>query len=417
MRVRKFFPDLLGNKAGRRFFAFIFYFAEGAPIGFIWWGMPTLLRKNGEDVDVIGAFIAALTLPWVFKFLWAPLIDILRNKRFGYSKWIGWSQTFMCLSLVPLLFIPLAGNTLAWGVLLFIHSLCAATQDVAIDAMIIKVVAEKEKGLLNGFMQAGMLTGRSLFGGGALLLLNELGLPMIIGLMIMVIFGISLLLVFVKEPRQSFSDKPQLKTFTTRLRSAFGSLNTWYTIGFALTGAAAFEAVGALSGPLLTDKGLSVEKIGFFFSVPAVASMLAGSLAGGYISDRFQRKKAITLFLLGSVITTILLSTADIVAPTLLPLFHTVLISVIYFFTGMFTSSSYALFMEASDPDIGATQFSTFMAATNGCEAWVVAAAGMVAASYGYGWAFLLMCLVSLFSLVFLFRVKKITARSRDRNF
>jgi len=104
--------NLLESKAGTRFIVFAFYFAEGIPIGFIWWAMPTLLNQNGVEVDVIGSFTALLTLPWILKFLWAPLIDILRTPNFGFKKWIGVSQLAMCLTLIPLLFIPISGNIL-----------------------------------------------------------------------------------------------------------------------------------------------------------------------------------------------------------------------------------------------------------------------------------------------------------------
>ena len=50
------------------------------------------------------------------------------------------------------------------------HALAASTQDVAIDALAIGAVPPQTRGRLNGAMQAGMLTGRSVFGGGMLIL-------------------------------------------------------------------------------------------------------------------------------------------------------------------------------------------------------------------------------------------------------
>ena len=65
------------------------------------------MRQNGVEIDRITAFTALLTLPWALKFLWAPLIDVLRSGRFGYTKWIGVSQAMMCITLLPLAFLPL----------------------------------------------------------------------------------------------------------------------------------------------------------------------------------------------------------------------------------------------------------------------------------------------------------------------
>ncbi len=398
--------NLLAHKPGRNLIAFAFYFAEGIPIGFIWWAMPTLLREQGAGTAVIGSFTAILTLPWVFKFLWAPLIDVLRTPRFGFTSWIGLSQLCMCLSLVPLLFIPLAGNILTWAVLLFIHSLCAATQDVSVDALVINVVAVKEKGLLNGYMQAGMLLARSLFGGGVLMFTADWGLPLTIGLMILAIMATMLLLPFIKEPAALPAAKKRVQHFRQNFAKAFAAKRTWYGIGFALTAAAAFEAAGAFAGPFFADMQIPQQRIGFFFAIPVVVSMLVGGLVGGLLSDRLSRKKSVGIFLAGFVLMIAVIAFLGI-SKTPLPGYGWMgLYSGMYFFTGMFTAASYALFMDITDREIGATQFSTYMAATNGCESWVVYSAGMIAASNGYHVAFLSMCLVSLAGLFFLQKIR-----------
>ncbi len=71
-----------------------------------------------------------------------------------------------------------------------------------------------------------------------------------------------------------------------------------------------------------------------------------------------------------------------------------------YFFIGLFTASSYALFMDLTDARLGGTQFSAFMSATNGCESWSAWAGGrIVGPGHHYAAAFLIMCGASLLSL------------------
>lgn len=398
--------NLLKHKAGRGLIAFAFYFAEGAPIGFIWWAMPTLLRQKGIEVDTISAFTAMLTLPWVFKFLWAPLIDIFRSPAFGYTKWIGWSQLFMCLTLLPLVFIPIPGNVMWWGILLLLHSLCAATQDVSVDAFVINVIAKQEKGILNGYMQAGMLLGRSIFGGAALVFIPAIGLPLTVSLMIACILSIMVLFLFIKEPTVARIQKSTFQDFKNRLKATFFKKPTWYVIAFALTAAAAFEAVGGMSGVFFTDKNIDSKAIGFFFSIPVVIAMLIGGLAGGFLSDKMSRKRSVTIFLLGFVLIITGISLLDFIHPEASHFSLLMLFAWMYFFIGMFTSSSYALFMDATNPKLGATEFSTFMAATNACETWVIWATGILVFSYSYTIAFLIMCFVSLLSLFFLRKIK-----------
>ena len=87
------------------------------------------------------------------------------------------------------------------------------------------------------------------------------------------------------------------------------------------------------------------------------------------------------------------------------------LLTGMYFFVGLFTAASYALFMDLTDPRLGGTQFSTYMAATNGCEAWSTWTGGRIAGSAGYPTAFLAMSIASLVSLV-LVRRMSIAARA-----
>lgn len=394
--------DLLQHKKGRAFFVFTLYLSEGAPIGFIWWALPTILRDMKVDVASITSITALLVLPWVFKFLWAPLVDTLRNNRYGFKTWIFFSQLVMAVALIPLVFLSPVTHLSVWVACLVIHSLAAATQDVSIDAMVINGVVKEERGILNGYMQAGMLIGRSLFGGGALMMLHSIGLHFVMLLMIVCISATMVILFFVKEPSYTSSQGNRFKNLLSNLSLSFSKKNTWLVILFALTSAAAFEVAGGLAGPFLNDLGISKEKIGFFFFIPVVVAMLSGGLLGGWLSDHMSRKKSVTIFLLGFVFFVALLGLMkgfDFINGSL-PYF--IIFSGMYLFVGMFTVSSYALFMDHTNPKIGATQFSTYMAATNGCEAWTIWAAGKLTGLWDYSTAFLIMCIVSLISLFFL---------------
>jgi len=77
------------------------YFSEGAPIGFIWLAMPTRLRARDVPIEQITWLTAILVIPWTFKFLWAPLVDLLRGRRWTLRHWIIAAQTAMGLTLLP----------------------------------------------------------------------------------------------------------------------------------------------------------------------------------------------------------------------------------------------------------------------------------------------------------------------------
>jgi hypothetical protein len=84
-----------------------------------------------------------------------------------------------------------------------------------------------------------------------------------------------------------------------------------------------------------------------------------------------------------------------------------VLLALIGVGIGVFTAATYAMYMNLTQPSIAATQFSTFMGAINGCEAWSVYVLGRLIAGWGYGPGFLAMCVASLFALPILARLAR----------
>lgn len=377
----------------------LLYFSEGAPIGFIWWALPTLLRDEGLAVGRITSLMAVLVLPWTLKFLWAPVVDVVRGRRWRLRSWIASAQVAMGLCLVPLFWLHPIDDFGAWSALLFLHAVFAATQDVAIDALAVRTVGPKERGWVNGAMQAGMILGRSLFGGVGILIVARFGWPWVFAALLVAIWG-SLAMLHVwapDEPDRGVSMRGALREILASLAGVAKSRTTWFALAFALVGGAAFEAAGALAGPFMIDRGIAKESIGTFFAGPTVIAMLVGGLVGGRVSDRFGRVGSVAVFL-----AFVIVCVAGIVMiPT--GASHGAVFAVygaLYFSIGLFTASSYALFMDLTDARVGATQFSAFMAATNGCEAWSTWASGRIVESGGYGLAFGTMAAVSVAGLI-----------------
>ena len=390
--------NLLATSRGRRALFTFLYFTEGAPIGFLWWALPTMLRAAGVELGALTLLLSTLVLPWALKFLWAPLVDVLRSARFGFRGWIVGCQIVMALTL-----LPLAGGGLDVGMawitsLLFVHAMAAATQDAAIDALAIRSAGEDERGSLNGWMQAGMLAGRSTFGGGLLVFREPLGDTGIILLLVSVL-GLSLLVACVYRevsPPPRRPDESPLRVFLDHLRRVVSARTTWLALFFAAIAGAGFEAVGGLAGPMLVDRGMTSADVGRFFALPAVGCMAAGALVGGALSDRLGRRASVGGFHVWLTASIVLFAS---VAGSAGSTETYVLLAAVYVAIGLFTASSYALFMDLTDRDLGATQFSAFMGATNLCEAWAVLAAGHLAGAWGYGPAFTALAILSVLAL------------------
>jgi MFS family permease len=411
--------NLLSTRTGRRILFGALYLSEGAPIGFIWWALPTKLRVAGVPVEEITALTSLLVLPWVLKFLWAPLVDTLRSSRWTLRSWIIAAQVTMGVALLPMLFLSLQRDFAIIFPLLLLHAFAAATQDASIDALSIFVVPSNERGAINGWMQAGMLGGRSLFGGGALLLTEYVGERAVVALLIGVVWS-SMALVILSQSEtaarrnEASTISRRWNEFSIRLKEVLMQKTTWFGLLFALLSAAGFEAVGAVAGPYMIDRGISGEQVGFFFAIPVVVGMLGGALLGGYVSDRIGRRRSVALFLTLFVVNIVILSGTDVLLNSELQWRITALLSTLYFCIGMFTASSYALFMDITNPKLGATQFSAYMGATNGCEAWAVYTVGKLHTAFGYSAAFTIMSFVSLITLLVLRFISPVAGESSE---
>jgi len=409
--------DLTGSTAGRKGLFALLYLAEGAPIGFIWWAVPTRLREAGIPVGTIALLTSVVILPWAFKFLWAPLVDVLRGPRWGRRAWIVSAQLLMGLTLLPLAFLAWESSIGLLLAILLLHAFAAATQDVAIDAWAISVTPPEERGGVNGWMQSGMLLGRWLFGAGFLIVAHRIDDTLAVLAMVGVIWSTTLVVLLAADRDTHGSDGPLLATARARLREFLATLRralrrqeTWWGIALALIAFAGFKAVGDIAGPFLVDRGLAQSQIGHFFTAALVA-MILGALAGGWAADRLGNVRAIRGFVVLAALVIVATSAASVSRAD----GHVLIIAGmlgVYLCAGLLTASAYALLMQLTDPRLGATQFSAYMGAVNACESWSGFTAGQLAERFDYPVAFVAVSLLSLLALPLLARIGRQRAAS-----
>ena len=318
----------------------------------------------------------------------------------------------MAVTLLPLLWIDPVQSMKLLSVFLVMHAIAAATQDVAIDALCISVTDATERGALNGWMQAGMLAGRAAMGGGALLLGSLIGDTAVVVVLVSITSFSGGLLLCSHVPMLEHDSLPndknpirfvdRVKSVARDLASAVKGPRHWAAFAFALTGPAAFKAFEVIIGPFLIDRGLSENEVGTFTATVMIGAMVYGSVLGGCLADRFQRNSFVAGALAFIVASLSAVSITDIVTNEVGGWLLLLPIAVTGLGIGVFTVAAYALFMDMTEPRIAATQFSAYMGATNGCEAWSTLLLGQLVAGYGYAYGILSLCAVSALSLLLL---------------
>lgn len=346
------------------FFSFL-YFSEGAPIGFVWWALPAILAAKGMSLGDIATLTALATLPWSFKFLMAPLIDILAIKGIALKWQLLFFQLMMGFS--ALQFIPLLDSLdiPQLRIFLFIHALCAASQDVCIDALAIKSIPEDDLGSANGFMQAGMLLGRSIFGGAGMFIANLLGISVFIYLLTTAIW-MSLLTLFVFSKEKPPESTLSISKYMLDLKLLLLQKSTWKLFAIALLLGFSYEGLGGTASATLVKIGVPsfLRTTLYTFAVPIL--MGVGALLGGYLSDQRSKIFAVKTALFYTALMSLGVAFCFDFQPS--PYLTVVAMGSFYFGIGLLTASLYAYLMGKTLKEFAAFQFSLLMAATNLCE-------------------------------------------------
>jgi PAT family beta-lactamase induction signal transducer AmpG len=125
-------------------------FSCGLPFFLVFDTLSAWLRGEGLSLERI-AFFSLATLPYAFKFLWAPLLD--RTAVPGVTILLGHRRSWMLVCqgfvIAGLALITLADPVTSLGVIAAVavmSGFAAASQDIVVDAWRIEVSAETEQG-------------------------------------------------------------------------------------------------------------------------------------------------------------------------------------------------------------------------------------------------------------------------------
>ena len=427
--------DLLATPTRRRALFALLYLSEGAPIGLVWIALPFRLRSAGAGAGEVASLVALLALPWAVKPLLAVPLDALRARGLAPRTWIVLAQLAMAATLLSLVSLGDGASASVLALPLLLHATAAAAQDVGIDTLAITTVPREERGRLNAWMQAGLRSGSAAFGGGALLLLASVGWTGVV-VALLALLALVLVVVLACVPAQAgrlgargraAAPQPAAGTGSGAagevavppavdggerasgdggLRAVLHEPAAWWALLFALVAGAGYEAAGGAASSWLSDQGLDAEQAGAFLLIVRTAGLVAGAFLGGFLADRVGHRRATGTTQVAFALGVLALAAFDAAGAPLA--WRLATLGFTYLATGAFTAASYALLMDLCAPRVAATQFSTYMGATNACEAWANWALGRMQPTFGWAGAFANMALVSLAALPLVTRLRPV---------
>lgn len=397
--------NVLSSRRGRLTAFSLLYLTEGIPFGFSATALATYLRQSGVGLAEIGLFIGSLYAPWGFKPLWAPIVDLVNIRRFGHFRfWIVSAQIMMILTLGLVWFVNPGSNLKLLTLLIVIHNIFAATQDIAIDALAVNVLPARERGTANGFMFGASYLGQALGGSGALWIAGRFGFaasyPFVCGLLALILVAVSMRL---EEPRRALVATGEalvgaaavLRGIALQLKAYFIELGRGFFLSgkgpllgmvFAVVPNGALALGLALGNTMQVDLGMSEDQIAEL-NVYGTVAAAAGCIIGGWVSDRLGHRKMLALWYALTTIPTFWLSGqftgASGMEGVTIQSYYAV--SVAYgFFSGLIAGTAIAVFMGLTSPLVAATQFSGYMALRNLMYSYSSTWQGSFADAHGY---------------------------------
>ncbi|WP_300933545.1 MFS transporter, partial [uncultured Duncaniella sp.] len=289
------------------------YFAMGLP--FVVLNMVAVLMYNGMGVDkeLITFWTSLILLPWTFKFLWSPFLELFGTKKayvVATQMITGVAFGLVALALCSSHFFAV---TIA---LLAVIAFSGATHDIACDGVYMSELSNSEQskyiGWQGGFYNIAKIVGTGLLvylagviiryaGGDASGALpetvrdaNRIGWSWVMALVgaIMLLIGVYHIFVLpsggTKDCRKERSASDVARELTTVLGEFFRKKHIWYYIIFIILYRFAEGFVVKIVPLFLSDSrdlgglGLSAQEIGLYYGTFGAAAFVFGSLLAGY---------------------------------------------------------------------------------------------------------------------------------------
>lgn len=293
-------------------------FSSGLPLALTGQTLAVWMRERGVSLATIGLF-SLVGLPYVLKFLWAPLFDAVRVPllgRLGRRRgWLVATQGVLILAVLGFAFgNPPAHPWLAAGLATLV-AFCSASQDVMIDAFRVEslAVSRQAAGMANyvaGYRVAMLISTAGVFEITARF--QAAGLPGSRGWIVTYFIMAALILVGTltalcsMEPEAEGLHRAPLPArgeFRARFRAAviepfadFITRPSWQAIlCFIVLYKLADALAGVMTAPFVLDIGFDKVVFGRVVKIFGFAATLIGGYAGGALFRALGTRRSLWL--------------------------------------------------------------------------------------------------------------------------
>lgn len=386
----------------RMLVALLMGFSSGLPLLLTGSVLQAWLKDGGVDLTHIGLFALA-GLPYTLKFLWSPLFDRYIPPLLGRRR--GW-LVLIQVALAAALFLlggaqPTAGHL--WLVMLagLLVAFFSASQDIVVDAYRRESLGESELGLGSALYVNGYRVGMLLAGGGGLILADWLSFETMYRLMAACMLSCVAVTLLAPEPPLPEGRPQSLRAAVVLpFRDYFARRGAWLILAFILLYKLGDTMASAMTVPFYLDLGYTKTEIGAVVKLFGFWATIAGGTLGGVWILRVGMHRALWLFGVGQM-----LSTLGFVVLAYLPLSAGALATVVAvenLTAGMGTAAFVGFMAALTDRRFTATQYALLTSLMGVPRVLLAAPTGWFAQSLGWPLFFLLCVLIAIPGLMLL---------------
>lgn len=303
------FPSNFLN--GQLWIIFLLGFSSGLPFLLTLSTLSFWLTESGIDKTTIGLFML-ISLPYSFKFFWAPVLDRVQipffSAKLGQRRsWALLAQAGLILSIIALGYCNPSKSIVATAFCAFFVAIFSATQDIVYDAYRIEVMSNRDVGMAAALESVGFRFGMLISGAGALYLAtlydwqtayHLMALAMLIGV-ITVLFmpeTTHAKVVMLNATQLSRPLLQRLQAFILQPWRQFTHKQTFLSfIIFIFCFKFADAVLNSMSAPFLCDLGFSKVEFANISKVFGITLMVVGGLLGGLMIKRMGALNAVIL--------------------------------------------------------------------------------------------------------------------------
>ena len=255
----------------------ILYFSQGFPFGIYDRTMGLYLRQMNVSLAEIG-FVSSVGLAWTLKPLWAPLVDTFGS----YRAWILGSLSVLAMAIAAFAVTPAA--SMAFWIAAVVLAFASATQDIAIDALTIRVTPDDQIGRVNSIRVTAARIAFIAMGGGLAALSDRIGWDgAFLAAAVLAVLVLITVLLFVPRHAGQMERHENLWKALVEWLSRNGTLVFVLVLIYRLGD----SALRPMINPFWVDRGFSATEIGNVTTTIGMVCVILGAISGGWFVTRF----------------------------------------------------------------------------------------------------------------------------------